>query len=109
MYTPGLGDPAAMREAASVLRRQAGRIRDLQTGLAAHATGFTFEGPAAVRYEARMRAHLQPCSGRAAELESLAGALDASAVQVEAEQVQIARAEAARQAQEALRRLGDIL
>ena len=80
-----VGDPAAMRAKADELRRTAGALADLVTGLAAKVDAMVFVGPAGDRVREEMRLQRSVAQRSYATLVQVAARLDSTASSVEAE------------------------
>jgi uncharacterized protein YukE len=86
-YLPEVpGDPAGMRALASTLRGHAGALGGLASGVDGDVSGMTFEGPAAEMFGSRMTVVVDAYRDAQAQLHDLAGKLETSATDVEAQQ-----------------------
>src|SRR4051794_1646888 len=93
------GSPAAMHAEASFWRAQARIVMDVAQQAQGKATAVTFQGPAAERFRAAVRANSSQAYAAASDLMSLAASLDADADTVQAAQAAQARAQAEAEAQ----------
>ena len=78
-----VGDPAGMRELASLCTSMAARLGQLGEGTTAVPKQMTFEGPAADAFQGRMQQLGSRMSSSAHELQDYAGRLNAAAAEVE--------------------------